>query len=346
MEEALKQHNIDQEKLKLIIDSDYIRYAAGFASEKRKIKVVHQTTGDEYIFSNRTEFYGRGKAKDKGWIAEQNAERDSPLLASEFDIYDIQIPEPIENALNTAKRMFEGILETFETRNYIAYYGKGDSFRVDRSTIIQYKGNREGTLRPIRIEEITEYLVKKFGMIPCIGLEADDWCNIEGQKPNTVVTSIDKDTGGCPVLWYNPNKPEDGIVNGRQFGKIWVEEKSKGNKEVRGYGRKFFYYQVAYGDDVDNYRANSATDKEWGKLGAFDILEGCKNDRESLQALVNIYKTLYPTPHKIVGWKGETITIDWLYVMQENWDMAHMWRNPDSDYIDVKQVLDKLKVEY
>lgn len=346
MREQVEEAGVNPDKLTLVCDLDYVRYAAGFASEKRKIKVVHRQSGDEHVFANRTEFYGRGKGKDKGWLGEVNASRTSPFLFSEFDIYDIQIPEPVEFVLYTARRMFESVLEKFDTKNYIAFYGVGESFRVEDSKIIKYKGNRENTLKPIQIEEITEFLVKKFGMIPCQGLEADDWCNIEGQKKDRIVCSIDKDTGGCPVLWYNPNKPENGIINGRQFGKIWIEEKTKGNKEVRGYGRKFFYYQVAYGDSVDNYFANSASEIPWGCVSAFNALEEARNDREALQALVDIYKHLYPSPVEIIDWRGSPLVVTWLSAMQENWTMAHMWRNSENDYVDVKSVLDKLNVEY
>lgn len=328
-----------------VIDADYIRYAAGFASEKRSIKVVHTKTGDELLFKNRTEFYGRGKAKDKGWIGEQNAILDVPLSAMDYDIFDIQTPEPIDHVLFTVKRMFDGILHHHGTQKYLAYYGVGESFRVDRSTILKYKGNREGTLKPMQIEEITEYMVKKYGMIPCLDLEADDWCIIEGQAKDRVVVTHDKDANGCAVNVWNPTKPDTPIIDCRGFGEIFINDSGK-TKKIDGYGRKFFYYQIAYGDDVDNYRANSASELEWGEMSAFNAMTDTANDKEAIQALVKIFQHLYPVPRKVYGWRGDVITVDWLYMLQEQWTMAHMWRNPTDDNIDVREVLDKVGIKY
>lgn len=326
-------------------DADLIRYGVGFASEKRHIKVVHKQTGDEIVFKNRTEFYGRGKAKDKGWIGEQNASRTTPISVDDYDIYDIQVPEPIDHALFTAKRMFENVQNALGVKDYIGFYGAGESFRVDRSTIIGYKQNRDSLLKPILIDDITEYIHKKYKFKPVSGLEADDWCIIEGSDPHSVVITHDKDADGCAVFKYNPTKPELGVTNGRGYGGINLVETTSG-KAIKGYGRAFFYAQVATGDAVDNYFANSASEKKWGDVSAWNIIGKATNDKESLEALVEIYKTLYPEPKRIIGWKGDEIEIDWLYVLDENFDLARMLRHPTDDIVKVKDVLDKLGVRY
>lgn len=321
---------------------DYVRYSAGYASEKRSILAVHRETGDEFPFKTRTEFYGRSKAKNGGWLGEQNLTRSSPFSVDDFDILDIQTPEPIENTLHTAKMMTEGILKTFGTKNWKGWYGAGESFRVARSSIIGYKVQRQNNLKPLAIDDITDYLVKKYNIIPCYDLEADDWIVIEGQKPNTVVVTHDKDGLGTHCFVWNPQKPELGVRDCRGFGAIWLDSK----KELRGYGRKWFYAQVALGDSVDNFFANSATEAKWGDASAYKALEHAKNDRECLQALVGVYKHLYPSPKRIRGWRDEVFEIDWLYVMQENWTMAHMKRTEHEKEIVVSDVLTKLKVEF
>jgi 5'-3' exonuclease len=134
---------------------------------------------------------------------------------------------------------------------------------------------------------------------------------------------------------------------------------SKG--EVRGHGRKFLYFQVLSGDSSDNYKANSASKKKWGAKSAYALLKDCKNDKECFEALVNGYMTLYPEPSRVIGWRGYedpatlevlkpnaddfAIDIDWLYVMQENFTMAHMLRW-DGDKFEVKPLLEKLGVAH
>lgn len=323
---------------KLIIDFDWPRYAAGFAGEKRSIEVEHRATGEKLRFKNRTEFYGRGKAKNKGWIGDQVA-NGQIITADDFDIFDIQTPEPLENVLFTGKRMIEKVCDELGSTTIQGYYGVGDCFRVERSTILKYKGNREALLRPMQLPEITEFFIRKYNPTPCTHLEADDWCIIGGQEANTIVVSPDKDTGGFPVLWYNPMHPEWGVMDCRTFGEIWIEGEGALEK-YRGYGRKFFYWQVAYGDDVDNYKANAASDIPWGKKSAFVAMNSARNDREAFTILVDIFKMLYPEPKTIIGWRGEPILIDWAYVLKEQFDMARMYRH-ETDHVDVYDVLKK-----
>ena len=70
---------------------------------------------------------------------------------------------------------------------------------------------------------------------------------------------------------------------------------------------------------------------KWGELSAYEALNGCKNDREALAAIVGVYKHLYPSPSKVVGWRGDVLKIDWKYVLSENWVMARMLRKPDEN---------------
>lgn len=327
---------------KLIIDFDWPRYAAGFAGEKRIIEVEHKATGKTMKFKNRTEFYGRGKAKDKGWIGEENKTLEVPITVDDFNIYDIQVPEPIENVLFTAKRMIEKVQDELKSTNMVGFYGVGDCFRVERSTILKYKGNREGSLKPMQLPEITEYLVNKYKPTACTHLEADDWLIIAGQEPGTIVVSPDKDSGGFPVDWYSPLHPDWGVMDCRGFGEIWIEDEGA-NEKYRGVGRKFFYWQVAYGDDVDNYKANCASDIPWGKKSAFTAINETRNDREAFEVLVKIFKDLYPHEQTIVGWRGNEIKIDWLYVLKEQFDMARMYRH-EHDHVNVEDVLRKYRL--
>ena len=316
-------------------DLDYIRYAVGFASEKRNILVVNKQSGDESVYPSRTAFYGRGKAKDGGVLAEINKSRDTPLLPDDFEIFDQQVAEPIEFCLHSAKQKIESVNKILGVKNMIGYHGVGASFRLEASTVLGYKMNRENTLKPIHLEEITEYLVKKYKSIPCTHLEADDWCIISSiNDKSAVVVTHDKDVRGCAVYSFNPAKPELEVVDGRGFGSLWVEEKvnSKGKveKTVRGIGRMFFYFQLASSDPVDNYYANAASPLKWGDMSAYNALKDCTNDKEALAAVAGVYKHLYEKTYTVKGWReGSILNVDWKYMLSENFCMARMLRTPD-----------------
>jgi len=304
-----------------IIDADFIKYSVAAVGEKRSIVVTHLASGREMEFSNRTAFYGSNR--EGGWLAERNAGRTSPFTIDEFRIEDVQTPEPIENALHIVKLTFNKILKALGTDQYKAFVGQGDPFRVERSTIIKYKGNRVDRANPVHLDAITNYLVNKYKAEIVTGIESDDRCVMECYgNNNNILVAIDKDAYGTPAKVYNPNKPDDGIIDCDVFGELRRDSKGK----VRGHGRLFFYFQVASGDAIDNYKANSASDKKWGDVSAYNRLVGCKTDAEALEALYNIYDQLYPEAKVVTGWRGDEIEIDGSYMLDENWDLARMLR--------------------
>lgn len=327
-----------REDKRLVFDYDNIIYKVGFVTEERWVDVKHIPSGRVKRFKNQTEFIGRKKTEIGGWLGAVNEERAKDGLKlftrDEFEWTTIRTPGKLEHVLFTAKAMINNIVRDLNADEYMGFIGKGDSFRVERSTLTKYKGDRDPAERPILKDEISEYIHKHHNAEVVTHLEADDWCIIEGKEPGRIVVAIDKDAYGFPVQVYNPDKPEMGIVNGNCFGELQVIERGSGknkSKDVKGFGRKWFYYQVAYGDDVDCYRSNAASSKEFGPMGAFDMLNHATNDAEAMKALVDIYKHLYPEPVNFTGWRGDEIVVDWRYALSEIWDMARMWRSEDDD---------------
>lgn len=325
----------------IVWDYDYMKYTIGSISEKRTIMVTHKETGNQKEFKTRTEFWGHWKAKAGGWLAEQNEKRLTPWLPEDFDIIDVQTPETVKFATRAVDQHIDGITEKLGTRDYYGYIGKGDSWRVEASTIIKYKGQREDSLRPIHLEAIEAHLIKRHGAQIVRDLEADDHVTMDAHKDkNLIVVGVDKDYDGCELNLFNPDKMDRPEKRGG-FGKLWIGS----DKKVRGEGRIFLYHQVLSGDSSDNYYANSASAVKWGDKSSYALLSRCSNDKEAFEALVRGYQTLYPTKTEITGWRGDNFDINWLYVMQENFTMAHMLRKPDDKFV-VKDVLDKLKVGY
>lgn len=338
---------------RLVFDYDPILYECGSVGETRTVKVVHRQSGDEYDFSTRTAFYGHWKKKAGGWLAEYNAAKTTPRLPEEFDYIDVQEPEPIANCLHTMKRIIAGHQEVIGAKTYYGYSGRGTVFRQDVSTVLKYKGNRDNMLRPIHLDDLKEYLIRHHACKIITEIEADDACTIDSYNAwqkwkktksdddKLVLAYVDKDYLGITGHIYNTNL-EDGICSHDGFG--WLNLDDKG--AVKGRGRMWLYQQVMDGDGSDNYFANSANpEMKWAEKSAYKLLKDAKNDKEALQGLVKGYKLLYPTPKEITGWRGDTLTVDWLYMLQENMTLAHMlrWRG---DKIDVKALLTKLEVEH
>lgn len=332
-----------------VIDFDWVCFTAASAGQSTKIVVTHKKSGNVKEFKTRTDFYGHWKKKEGGWLGDLNKKREEegkPLFSVEdFEIEDVVMPEPLPNVLHTVKRMVERVLEQTEATKLKGFISGGDTYRLDKSTIIEYKGNRKDTEKPLLFEDVREYILKKYSPEVISDVETDDALIMEAyKKPDHVVVAVDKDAKGCPVKVFNPDKPDDGVVDCDCFGELWVDTNS--SKTVRGKGRLFLYFQVAWADPVDNYKANSASDKKWGDKGAYKRMSQCTNDKEAWEALVEIYKDLYPEPKTIKGWRGEDIEVDWLYVLQENFDMARMLRHPKDHDVKVVDILNKLGVHY
>lgn len=324
----------------IVWDYDYMKYAIGSVSEKRSVVITHKQSGNQKEFKTRTEFYGHYKKKEGGWLAEQNLKRETPWIIDDFTIEDKQTPLPLPHAITATKRHIEGVLTRLEATSYYGYIGKGDSWRVGASTILKYKGGREDLLKPIHLESIEDYLKKNHAAEEIRGLEADDQVVIDcTANPNLILVGVDKDYRGCAVTLFNPDKmgsPEK--IEG--FGKLYIGS----DKQVRGEGRIFLYHQVMSGDSSDGYYANSASDVKWADKSSFAVLNKCSNDKQAFQAMVDAYKTLYPKEKVIAGWRGDSISVNWKYVMNENFQMAHMLRHED-DFFNLDKTLNKLGIE-
>lgn len=327
-----------------VVDFDMYKYKAAHVGEKKTIEVRHNTLGFVGEFKTRTEFWGHHAKKAGGRLAEMNAKRDSPLMPNEFDIRDVQTPEPIAHVLKTVRTMIEDDLEASGAKSFEGYLGQGDSFRVELSTMQKYKGQRDvegAPPKPLALEAVTEYIERKFKAQYITGIEADDMCVISAYRdPRKFIKGEDKDYWGQPVNFYDVNQRSRGIVNCDKLGHLFLDKKGK----VRGEGRIHMYFQMVSQDDVDNYKAHAFSDVKWGPKSAYDRLVGCETDQECWQVMYDIFTLLYPEPKEIIGWRQEPIIIDREYVMQEMLDMAQMKRKMNEPRLNVPNILDRMGV--
>lgn len=327
----------------VVVDGDPLKFSIASAGEKRTVQVINKQSGNELIVDTRTQFYGDWRKKSGGILAEMNAKlsESAQLTAEDFEYVDIQTPEPIANVLHTAKLYAQSVINLCKADSYSMLIGKGDSWRVERSTLQKYKGQRSSSLRPVLMEDVVDYLVRKFGAEIVLSNEVDDRLVIDTYgKEGYFAAGIEKDMYSSSMYFLDTTKPDLGIQNGNQFGELHLNAK----KEVKGIGRKHLLWQCCSNDLSDNYAANVFSDVRWGAKAAYEALVGCQNDKELFQASYGVFKHLYPESKTVVGWRGDEIEIDALYVFQECFDLARMLRK-EKDNVSLKDVFDKLGVQ-
>ena len=210
----------------------------------------------------------------------------------------------------------------------------------------KYKGKRP-LQKPTHLQAVTDYIHDLLDAPFITDIEADDKCVMAAfGKDDHVVVGEDKDYYGQPILFYNINRPQEGVVNGNQFGKLWRDSKGK----VRGIGRMFLYFQISSEDTIDCYSAHKQTllpPKSWGPVKAYDALFECKNDKEAFEAMVGIFKHLYPLPVTFPSWQDEevSVTMSWIDCLEECFQCARM-RRWDDDDVYIVDVLKKMGLDY
>ncbi len=323
---------------KLIFDYDWVVFKASCAVENRFVNVLNKKTNETLIFKNRTEIYGDWRKKNGGWLAEQDG-----LTIDDLEITDDREVEDLSHAIQIAKTIIKDVIEKTGATEYYGYVSGEGNFRKDICTLLPYKGQRETQISPYHRKDVAEYLVKYHKAIPTINKEPDDAVTSDmysalKNKESVIAAINEKDYYGCDGNWWHYDLEK--LVKIRGFGSL--ERNTKG--EVKGQGRIWKYFQVCSHDLSDNYAANCFSDKKSGAVAVYNRLKDCKDDKEAFVAMKEHFQYLYPEPKDITNWKDVTFEIDWLYVMQECFNMAHLqrWEN---DRIDVRKAFEKLGVE-
>lgn len=322
-----------------ISDSDMFKYSAAYAGEVRSVIVEHPN-GFCREFKSRTEFHGRGANKDGGELAKLN-KKGSTYLAEDFTYTDVQIAEPLEEVLRSTKNTIDAAVRASGAKEAIHFLGEGESFRVERSTLIRYKGERGSQIKPLLLDEVTEFIKHHYKAEVVSHIECDDIVVQECYKrPDRFVLCEDKDARSQPVKVFDVNFPQDGVIDCTGFGGLFICNRNK-TPQVRGFGYLHLYYQMLAGDAVDNIKPSCFSDMKLGSMGAYKLLKDCKTHKEAFQVMKDTYIKMYPEPRVVIGWRGEPIMIDWRYVFNEVFDLVRMHRF-DNDFVVGTDVLDNL----
>lgn len=313
----------------IALDLDQTCFVAASGAEKKTIIATHKATGRQMEFKNRTAFWGGGKNVVGGWLKDQNTNREAKCLAAgkpfvpwtrdDFEIEDKQTPEPVENCLHLLKIKINAILEQLDKpNNGLGILGGSGNFRLALPMPEIYKGNRDGSIRPLLLGECRRYVQKKYGAVVIDGIEADDyltmlqykgWLNYKKTgKFSHVVASFDKDQVQCPGLLFNTHRdpdercwkhPTPWLIDD-SMGEIWMQD-----GKVKGWGKKFFGYQMLFGDSSDNVKPYQHFDGiRFGEASAFKVISPCKDEKEMWIAIVNQYKKWFPDGVEFTDFSG------------------------------------------
>ena len=243
-----------------VIDGDLIPYAAGFACQTTTYSIVADdgTVVEEGL---------KGKATS---LKYQLAEHPECTTQENIEV------EELGKCLATVKGLIRSIIEGSECTEYKVYLTGATNYRDDVATLRKYKGNRDGSSKPVHWKAIRDYLTKSHGAITCEGIEADDAVSIVSTNyrkkgARCVIATFDKDLNGTPGLHYN-------FQTGKHFLYDVTEEEAL----------YFFYKQVLTGDlATDNIQGIPRV----GDKKAEKILAGVPiNDKDLCEAVRGAYK--------------------------------------------------------
>jgi len=277
--------------MRVLIDSDIIRYQCGFSAETPIWRIVVNGEG-----SPRATF--RYKKELKEWAEWAGLGEDEYESVKDIDV------APVAHALGNAKQLIKRILLRTNADEYQLYLTGKDNFREAIATIKPYKDNRDSTHKPHHFDSLTRYLTENWGAITVDGIEADDQLSIDQHKApkgTTCIASIDKDLNMVEGKHFNWNK--DILYS--------VDEET---------AITWFYCQLIMGDQVDNIQGIPGA----GKAKAYKVLSSCETEEDMYWAVLDLYQAYYGA----LGYKPMDALIEnarLLYMLREE---DKMWSPP------------------
>ena len=185
-----------------------------------------------------------------------------------------------------------------------------DKHNFRKDILSTYKMNRKGTVKPVLLSVLKEYMSSNYESFIRPGLEADDVLGILATHPTLipgkkVIISIDKDLTQIPGLYFNPDKHTKAV-------EIKAED-----------GDYFHLMQTLQGDSVDGYKGCpgigpkkaekilDGTTDPWGDIVSAYMSKGLTEDDALVQAQVARIcqsKNYNYDKAEVIPWTPEEIT--------------------------------------
>ena len=288
------------------IDCDTLVYSSAAVCEARSILVTHLPSSKTKEFKNKTEFKTFLKGKD------------FEFKATDYSIKEIQIPEPEQNAFHIVKSRLKNIRNNIGADKYYLYIAGDGNFRSDLPLPTQYKANRKGTIRPLLLNKVRDYIMNHEGAITVDGIEVDEVIVYKGYEElakgnKAILVSADKDALQYSGLhFYDYTKDFSEVELLPDLGELYWDEDQK---KVKGSGFIWYCVQQTLGDRVDSYLPYQLSNGRYGNKAAFNYLKDCKSHIEALTKVIDLYKTWYPSEFEYTAWNGEVIKSDYKHML-------------------------------
>tara|TARA_R110000850_G_scaffold537_2_gene3273 strand:+ start:778 stop:2031 length:1254 start_codon:yes stop_codon:yes gene_type:complete len=340
-----------------------------------KTRLVDQDTGEtENIrFKNKTDFQGRTKKVATGWLGDLNkkrvAEGKPTFAADEFELTtEKELTGELSWAINGLNSKIQRITDYLGISRVKHVIGSGDNHRhllhlpinpnkTDQPERGRYKGNREPSLRPLLLEDVRDYAVRRLGAEEVTGIETDDVMNFymweshmhykKTGKHKYIIISPDKDTYMFNGMAFNNyvlpkqkewSHPYPYLIDG--MGYIDFE-----GSKLKGDGILFCMGMMMVGDSADNWLPTRHSKISFGAKDAYTLLHDKTTPLEAIQATYDQYLAWYPEGTQFTSWDGKEMdltALEWLDMM---WAAAYMLKSR-KDTLTFTQVMDKVGAVY
>lgn len=339
------------------IDGDWLIYSIAAVFESSYITATHinsiEPSTIEYV--NRTKFKA---SLEPGDDVSNYVIQDYKRLKGPDDLC-------LKKAQGAVKGRLNKIIKNTQSTSYYIALGGSDNFRDSLPLPYKYKGERAFKLKPLLLKSLKKWLIQELPCIIAVGEEADDIVTkfqYRGDKTPGITylgCTVDKDSRGTEGLLYDPLEEVTKKIEGLGFIELIKKTSISGKVTYKCYGegRKWLYYQILLGDDVDEYhptaiaskanilegRTNITKISSISPLKFFNIFKDISTDKECWEAIARFYSSWYEGLEWWMSWDGSRVEGTWVDVLQMYVDVAFM-RRWDNDRIDVRKVLLKYDI--
>lgn len=205
-------------------------------------------------------------------------------------------------------------------RMHITPPGSNKGGRYQQAVQREYQGNRNNKAGPEFLDAMRCFIGEEMNGVVHLDQEADDGmaqANYSAMNPDgtwgdsnlCVIVSADKDLRMVPGLHYDFETGETFCV-GNHFGSVWINEKVRTSpttgkttteRQLKGWGTKFFWAQCLMGDTADNIRGiplvpskyaggrQTTLGKPCGHVLTYDLLKDVHNDKDCFHLVRRLF---------------------------------------------------------
>jgi len=317
---------------KIILDCDGLLFTA--ASAGQQVYYTYSTPKGVPVAQ-----FDSAKA-GKNWLesveffgcdAEQGYEGDHSLLVRTVE-YEIG---SLKTATDTFDRLLKEILKEIphkQWRGKVASKQGARNHRMDKCSIVEYKGNRKNAGKPHYLEDVRRHALTYKQITKTIGIyESDDNVLSLAEKHGSDCMAImwEKDVMVAKGTWlYAPNLMKEPYYSQPDvIGELWIDHRGK----IAGCGFLFCISQSVTGDTADHYKGLEGM----GEKGAYELLKQFSGKgwgvlEDAIHTVLEAFRKRYGESYKYKHcMTGEDMDVTFRDVFIENLTLAYMIKDKD-----------------